>query len=70
MNDRTILERAFVLARSGRCESLNDVREILSREGYSNVDAHLTGGVIRKQLTALLEASGDTFPPEETDPAP
>lgn len=56
MNKPTVIERAFDVARSGRCKSIDEVRAILSREGHFNVDAHLSGGVLRKQLNALIRA--------------
>jgi hypothetical protein len=47
-----IIERAFQLAPS--CSNIEDIRIALRREGYSHVDAHLTGRVIRADLGKLL----------------
>lgn len=50
--EKNIIERAYELAPT--CDSIEDVRIALSREGYSNVDAHLAGRVIRADLAKLL----------------
>jgi hypothetical protein len=47
-----IIERAYQLA--GECESVDEVRRKLRTEGYFNVEAHLSGGVIRGELTRRL----------------
>jgi hypothetical protein len=53
MNTPTTLERAFALARSGTCASVNDIRIRLKAERYDNVDAHLAGHSIARQLRML-----------------
>ncbi len=45
-----IFERAFQLARSGECRSVEEVRKRLVAEKYEMVDAHLSGPLIRRQL--------------------
>lgn len=55
MNGQTTLERAFALARSGECASLADIRARLKAEQHDQVDAHLAGPSIRRQLTRLCE---------------
>lgn len=50
-----LIERAFELAPS--CSNIEDIRAALRREGYSNVDAHLSGRVIRADLGKLLNRS-------------
>lgn len=52
------VERAFQLARSGACHSVNDIREQLLREGYPSVLSHVSGMSIKKQLGAILAARG------------
>jgi hypothetical protein len=47
MQTQNIIERAFELARSS---SIDEIRRILRREGYSNVDAHLGGASIKADL--------------------
>ena len=47
-----IIERAFQLARNQT--SLDEIRKTLRREGYANVDAHLSGASIKAQLKRQL----------------
>ena len=56
MPDR-ILERAFALARSGECRSLDELRAALRRENFLKIDEHLGGPTIKGQLKALIEAA-------------
>ena len=59
MTAQTTLERAFELARSGSCASVNDIRRQLKAERYDQVEAHLSGSSISRQLRALCaEARG------------
>jgi hypothetical protein len=51
----TTLERAFDLARSGRFASVNDIRLALKRERFDQVEAHLGGFAIARQLRGLCE---------------
>jgi hypothetical protein len=55
MTDPTTLERAFALARSGDCANVNDIRQRLKKERFDQVDAHLAGPAIARQLRALCE---------------
>ena len=48
MHTHNIIERAFQLARG--CDNLDNIRKVLRREGYSNVDAHLGGAGIKADL--------------------
>ena len=50
--EKGIIERAYELAPN--CSSVDEVRGALRREGYSNVDGHLSGPRIRADLTKLL----------------
>lgn len=63
MDQPTILERAFALARSGECGGVSDVRRRLKEEQFSSIDAHLAGPSIKRQLTQIciqaLEAKGE-----------
>jgi hypothetical protein len=54
MSDRTIIERAFELARGGDCRTLEELRRALTRERYAGVDAHLAGAGIRSQLKTMF----------------
>jgi hypothetical protein len=56
----TTLERAFELARSGDCSSLQDIRRRLKSEGFDQVEAHLAGPAIGKQLRRLCEEARTT----------
>jgi hypothetical protein len=49
----TALERAFQLAKSGKCSSLADLKKQLRAEGYSI--AQITGRTLAKQLMALIK---------------
>lgn len=57
MNDMTAqpttLERAFTLARSGDYASTADIRMRLKKERYDQVEEHLRGPAINKQLRLL-----------------
>lgn len=48
MQTQNIIERAFQLARD--TANVDEIRKTLRREGYSSVDAHLSGASIRAQL--------------------
>jgi tRNA G26 N,N-dimethylase Trm1 len=48
MLTQNIIERAFQLAPSAT--SIDEIRKTLRREGYSNVDAHLSGASIKADL--------------------
>ena len=48
MQTQNIIERAFELARGS--PNLEDIRKVLRREGYANVDAHLGGARIKADL--------------------
>lgn len=55
MSSPTTLERAFELARSGRFASVSDIRLALKRERFDQVEAHLAGASIARQLRGLME---------------
>jgi hypothetical protein len=56
----TALERAFELARSGRCASVADIKKQLKSEGYSITQ--ITGRVLSKQLDTLIKAARGESP--------
>ena len=60
MQTQNIIERAFELAPTH--ENLEDIRRILRREGYSNVDAHLGGASIKAELKRKFVAVGNAAP--------
>lgn len=53
--DKTALERAFELARSGRFKSVVDLRACLDREGYYGSQIH--GRQLMRQLRDLMKAA-------------
>jgi hypothetical protein len=66
MNDRpTELERAFQLARSGRCSCVEDVRHRLKSEGYSTLQ--ITGKSLARQLLTLIQAARESRLAREDD---
>ncbi|MEG3154457.1 hypothetical protein [Sphingomonas sp. RB1R13] len=48
--------RAFEIAREGSCQSLVDIRRQLHRENYQSIESHLSGALIKKQLSEILKA--------------
>ena len=50
------VERAFVIARSGSCASVQEIKLQMRQEGYptSTTEPHLAGPSIRKQLVTLM----------------
>lgn len=51
----TSLERAFDLAREGKCNTVADIVRKLNAEGYSG--SQVEGATLRKQLSNILKAS-------------
>ena len=49
-----IIERAFQLARSGECRTLDELKGRLRREQHGSVDQHLGGMAIKAQLKKLM----------------
>jgi hypothetical protein len=59
MNGRPrLLERAFELARTGNCRTVDELRSELKREGFDNntILSNIAGPSIRKQLAGLIAA--------------
>jgi hypothetical protein len=50
------VERAFLIARSGSCASVQEIKLQMRQEGYaaSITEPHLAGPSIRKQLVTLM----------------
>lgn len=57
MTKPTLLERAFVLARSGRFASVDEIRSALKGERFDQVEAHLAGPSLARQLRGLCQAA-------------
>jgi hypothetical protein len=60
MHSPTTIERAFTLARSGTCASVAEIRSRLKSERFDQVEAHLAGPSLNRQLRALCEDARDT----------
>jgi tRNA G26 N,N-dimethylase Trm1 len=65
----TTIERAYQMARSGECRSLEEIAIGLRREGYEAVAAHLAGASIRRDLRQICAqaAKGRADTTRETD---
>jgi hypothetical protein len=57
---KNIIIRAFELAKGGTCETIEDIRVALKREGYLSVDDHFDGRLIQRQLRALMNSTPQT----------
>lgn len=60
--------RAFQLARSGTCPTLEDLRKTLKAERYEFVDGHLSSGSLTRQLRALVKGAKATVPASSSSP--
>ncbi len=49
-NGLTILERAYELASSGECATLQMIKRRLKAEGFISIDAHLYGHTLQDDL--------------------
>jgi hypothetical protein len=64
----TIIERAFILAGSGRFNRTSDVRQALKAEGYLD-EGQLRGPSIAQQIRKLIQATtGKTKTELNSDP--
>lgn len=57
MTQPNLLERAFALARSGRFPTVRDIRQELKKERFDNVEAHIAGPSLVRQLRLLCQAA-------------
>ena len=48
------VSRAFDLAKNGECQSIHEIETRLLREGHVQVQEHLFGQTIRRQLSKLI----------------
>jgi hypothetical protein len=75
MNDPRLstIERAYQLARSGRCRGIDDIRRALTAERYEAIQGHLAGASIRQDLLALCRAAapaaGDSAQKDDAAPS-
>jgi len=56
------IERAFEIARSQDCHSLDELRSKLSREGYADAVAQTSFPFVRKQLQDLMQGRTASSP--------
>lgn len=47
------IERAYQLAKTGPCNTVEEIRKQLRREQYSSIDAHLSGKATTAHLIQL-----------------
>lgn len=52
----TTLERAYALAREGRCRTVGDIKQALSSEGYDRIQDSLYGPTLTADLRRLCQA--------------
>lgn len=64
MAERNIIERAFELAREGRCRSIDDIRRKLREERFESVEGHLSSGSLKRQLLETIKLDGSSRPGE------
>jgi hypothetical protein len=57
VSDCGTVERAFELAKGGKCRTMTDIRRQLNVEQFSSVEAHLSWPTVRRQLCELMQAS-------------
>lgn len=58
MNRPGTVTRAYQLALE--CSSVEKIRSKLVREGYEDVDVHLQGAALRRELNALMKQARQT----------
>jgi hypothetical protein len=51
----TTLERAYELARSGRCRTVSEIKQALSSEGFERVQDSLYGQTLTSALRKLCQ---------------
>ncbi len=49
MSHLSTVERAFEIARSGECRTIEAIKRVLNQESYAQVELHLGGALIKKQ---------------------
>lgn len=63
--NKSPLERAFELCRSGRYQSVSEVKQVVAAEGYPM--GQFEGRSLSRQLTEIIRAARDKASPD--DPA-
>lgn len=65
MKPITTLERAFELAKSGECGGIQDIKDRLRSEGYTQIDDKLYGRTLARQLRAICAEAKARLRPDE-----
>ena len=52
----TTLERAYELAREGRCRTVSDIKQALSAEGFDRIQDSIYGPTLSAALRKLCQA--------------
>jgi hypothetical protein len=63
--NKTAVERAFDLARSGECRCISDLTQRLDREGYYSNQIY--GPLLKKQLTSLIDEAKNAHAEDAAD---
>lgn len=58
MTPSSCIERAYELARTGDYATVTEIKSQLRRERYAEVDTHLYGLGLRRELMRLCEENG------------
>ncbi len=66
----SVIERAYELARSGRCHNVAEVSSRLKQERYESVEAHLAGPSIRRELRRICSEASKSARPVPCEPEP
>jgi len=64
------IERAYELAKSGDCATVEDIRLKLVQEGYTSVVHHLSAPLLKRSLKGLCKSAyrnGEALPAPATD---
>ena len=65
----TTLERAYELAREGRCRTVSDIKQALSAEGFERVQDSLYGPTLSAALRKLCQENYVAPAGEDADQA-
>jgi hypothetical protein len=65
----SIIERAFQLAKSGQCLTVDDIRTQLSQERYEMQDAYIRGSSLLAQLRNHISNAQKTRAADREQPA-
>lgn len=69
MAQQNIIERAFELAREGRCRTIDDIRRKLREERFESVEGHLSSGSLKRQLLETIRLDLAARPVSDPDAA-